>query len=127
MNIGNRIDGMVDVVTRITEITTHLVPDDEGIIVRFLNTRDKERELYSQYGKIRTPQDATSILAAAEYKGPTELGTILEREVLQPYIYDIIDNGKTLDRPLLVSIITDGVVSNHIVGAFDAVLSIWFE
>jgi len=111
MNIGNRIDGMIDVVTRIAEIATHLVPDDEGVEVRFLNTHDKERALYAKYGKIRTPQDATSMLSGADYSGPTELGTILEREVLQPYIYDIIDNGKKFERPLLISVITDGVVS----------------
>ncbi|KAF8460890.1 hypothetical protein BDZ91DRAFT_700035 [Kalaharituber pfeilii] len=118
MRTGTRIDSMIEIVTRITEITNHLVPDDEGIEIRFLNTRAKEQGLYSQYKKIRTAQQATSMLASADYSGPTELGTVLKAQVLQPHVYDIIDNGRRLERPLFISIITDGcpteVPENHL-------------
>ena len=110
MNHGNRISDMIEVVTRITDITTHLVPDDDGIIIRFLNTGTNEQELYSQYGKIRTMPQAASMVSAAKYAGSTRLGTHLEAQVLKPYIYDFVDSGRKLERPLLISVITDGCV-----------------
>lgn len=111
MNTGSRIDDMIEIVARIAEITTHLVPDEEGMVIRFLNSYRTEAELYRKYGKIRTAKEATSMISAAKYDRDTRLGAHLEADVLKPYIYDFIDNGKKLERPLLISIITDGCVS----------------
>jgi len=107
---GDRIDAMIDVSRRITEIATHLVPDDEGVEIRFLNSNNKEHDLYKKYGKVKTTDAAAKMVAEANYSGGTKLGTILRDVILKPYVYEYLEKGHTLERPLLISIITDGCV-----------------
>ena len=111
MNAGTRIDSMIDICRRMSEIATRLTPDDEGVEVRFLNTGPTEKALYEKYAKAKSPDDVANMVTEAKYKGPTKLGTVLRQEVLQPYIYDALSNEGSLKRPLLISIITDGCVS----------------
>ncbi|KAF8451724.1 hypothetical protein BDZ91DRAFT_809422 [Kalaharituber pfeilii] len=105
---NDRIDSMIEIVGRITKICTLLLPDDEGVEIRFLNCGAKEEELYRQYGTVRTSNDAETMIREAEYSGFTMLGTILKRDVLQPFVYDVLEVSGHLKRPLLISIITDG-------------------
>jgi len=113
MKAGNRIDSMIDIVGRLTEITTRLIPDDEGVEIRFLNSGPKEQALYKKYATVKTPMDAGDMLTEAAYNGITKLGTFLRAEVLKPYIYDVLETGNgQLKRPFLISIITDGCVSH---------------
>lgn len=88
-------------VQRITAITTRVVPDDEGIELRFINattTREMSRP---------SLQQIDSIMKKTPFDGWTEIGTNLESKVLQNMVYTPLSNG-TFKRPLLVSIITDG-------------------
>jgi len=112
MKKGTRIDSMIDIIGRLTDITTRLIPDDEGVEIRFLNSGAKEQALYKKYATVTTPMDAGNMLTEADYGGVTRLGTVLRAEVLKPYIYDVLETGSgQLKRPLLISIITDGCVS----------------
>jgi hypothetical protein len=47
-------------------------------------------------------------MKAVEPRGNTKIGTYLEKKILKPLIYDIVKSGKTLERPIIVSCITDG-------------------
>ncbi|KAF8451562.1 hypothetical protein BGX38DRAFT_1269382 [Terfezia claveryi] len=109
MKKGARIDSMIDIIGRLTDITTRLIPDDEGVEIRFLNSGPKEQALYKKYSTVTTAMDAGNMLTEADYGGVTRLGTVLRAEVLKPYIYDVLETGSgQLKRPLLISIITDG-------------------
>lgn len=82
-----------------------LVPDDSGVHIRFLN--DEER--------LREPQRAVDLEAMAEeipkaeYKFGTQLGTNIRANVLEPFVYRL-SRERTLKRPVLISVITDGEV-----------------
>lgn len=110
MNTGGRINSMIDVTKGFAEIASILPPDDEGLRIRFLNNTNIERELYERYEKVRTASDAAEMLSQARYYGITLLGTVLKREVLEPYVYHYLDQNQNLERPILISIITDGCV-----------------
>ena len=107
---GGRIDSMIDVTKRIAEIASYLIPEGEGMHIRFLNTSGKERELYDRYGKVKTASDVAEMVAQAQYAGKTKLGTILKEVVLEPHVYQHLNQNQKLERPLLISIITDGCV-----------------
>lgn len=107
MNTADRIDSIIEVARRITEIATHLIPDDEGVEIRFLNSDEKEHDLYKKYGKLRSGEKAAMMVAEADYDGITMLGTVLRDLILTPYVYEPLEKGP-LERPLLISIITDG-------------------
>ncbi|KAF8542144.1 hypothetical protein BDD12DRAFT_729732, partial [Trichophaea hybrida] len=108
MKTGTRIDSMISVTRQVTSIATHLVPPDEGVLIRFLNTSSKEQRLYDTYGAVNTPDAAAEMVSKAGYTGVTKLGTILRKVILEPFVYQHLENNRKLERPLLVTIITDG-------------------
>jgi len=110
MNAADRIDSIIEVARRITEIATYLIPDDEGVEIRFLNSGDKEKDLYKKYGRIKSADQAAKMVAEADYRGITMLGTVLRDLILTPHVYEPLEKGP-LPRPLLISIITDGSVN----------------
>lgn len=91
-------------VKRMTKIMTKLTPDDCGVELCFINNPEiKERAL--DEAKIE------KIMNATQPRGGTNIGTNLTNKILQPHIYDVLDNGKRLDRPYLIATITDGCPS----------------
>ena len=125
MNEADRIDSIVEVARRITEIATYLVPDDEGVVLRFLNSRKTERDLYEHedYKKIKSADVAAKMIRAADYDGCTMLGTELRNQILTPYVYEPLEKGP-LPRPVLISILTDGEVNCALVYRF-TIKSVW--
>ena len=90
---------------RITKIATTF--DKEGISIRFLNAEMADLPLDG----INTVEGIKIILDACPWKGGTELGTMLSKKVLEPLLQQKVEaKPPTLNRPVLVRIITDGEV-----------------
>ncbi|KAI9741650.1 MAG: hypothetical protein M1834_000034 [Cirrosporium novae-zelandiae] len=88
-------------VERITRICGLLVPDGEGIELRFIN---QEGENWSKLGV----DEVREIMATVGFSGATPLGESLKNKILRPLVDDFLDNNKPLARPILICIITDG-------------------
>jgi hypothetical protein len=101
MQKDNRVVAQRELVRRITEICTILVPADRGIELRFINA---DRPVLS---KLRADH-VKAIMAEVSPDGWTEIGLNLKKKILQPLIYDKIDKREKFERPMLISIITDG-------------------
>ncbi|OJJ31938.1 hypothetical protein ASPWEDRAFT_53695 [Aspergillus wentii DTO 134E9] len=101
MKEGQRIEHQRDVVQRITNITTRIVPDGEGIELRFINEPTTPEMTRPSLDTIE------AIMGGVPFNGWTEIGTNLRRRVLEDAVYAPL-NGDGLQRPVLVSIITDG-------------------
>jgi len=103
---GNRYEHQIELVTRIARIATMIAPDDmDDVDLRFINN---DFELTLSAGEI------VQVMRGIKASRGTNLGTNLRKKILQPRIYDIIDQPNTstnpspFRRPLLVCIITDG-------------------
>lgn len=97
---GRRWDALCKLVHRITRIATTLIPGENGVELRFINSSETFSNL-----------DVAKIDAAMKQSGPsgmTPLGSRLRSHVLQPLVYDVLEKGETLKRPLLIFTITDG-------------------
>ncbi|EFR05211.1 hypothetical protein MGYG_08225 [Nannizzia gypsea CBS 118893] len=101
MNKDNRAKHQIDIVERIASIATRIIPDDEGVKVRFIN-RNTDIMIYK-----RNLDELGPIMGRQSPYGPTEMGTYLRSKVLDPLVYQPLAT-KSLKRPVLVSIITDG-------------------
>ncbi|KAI1196994.1 hypothetical protein F5X97DRAFT_324918 [Nemania serpens] len=98
---GERWRAQVELVKRISDITTRAVPDKRGCHLRFIN---KNTPTYNNLNK----DQITNIMANfPESNGWTPIGTMLRQHVLDPFVYPEL-NSKTIKRPLLVLITTDG-------------------
>ncbi|KAK5995166.1 hypothetical protein PT974_03562 [Cladobotryum mycophilum] len=98
---GSRMQRQNELCQQITSITTRLVPDNEGIELRFIN---KETESNMSKPSLDTIND---IMMSLDCDGWTEIGTNLKKKILEELVYKPLRNG-TFKRPVLVSIITDG-------------------
>ncbi|KAI5462816.1 hypothetical protein BGZ63DRAFT_452327 [Mariannaea sp. PMI_226] len=95
----DRMADQADLVRRIASICTQVVPEDHGVHLRFIN-----QELpHANDLRLDHIQD---LIPKIQPSGPTEIGTNLRNRILEPFLY-----GKTMTRPLFISIITDGVPS----------------
>ncbi|KAI0117456.1 ankyrin [Daldinia grandis] len=99
MSIGNRIKAQQQLVKRITKFATYIIPDEDGVELRFINS--------SASGNSLREADVETIMASMQPTGEKDIGTTLIAKILRPLVYDKLEN-KELMRPLLVSIITDG-------------------
>ncbi|KAJ5737651.1 uncharacterized protein N7483_002776 [Penicillium malachiteum] len=101
MKTGERRDHQNELVKRIASITTRVVPDENGIELRFINaktTHDMSRP---------SLEVIDSIMKRVQSNGWTEIGTHLRTKVLEENVYQPLKNNR-LSRPVLISIITDG-------------------
>ncbi len=103
MKREGRWENQKKLIQRITKITTRILPEDEGVALRFINrTVDNSSNLTIQeIAKIMDPM-------SWEPGGNTQIGTYLRSKILEPLVYDKI-SVKDLQRPLLISIMTDGI------------------
>lgn len=74
--------------------------DDDGIQVRFLNSRVEGNGL-------RSEGDALGLVSQIRFSGMTPLGTSLDQKILQPLILGPARAGQ-LKKPVLVIAVTDG-------------------
>ncbi|KAH8822262.1 hypothetical protein DL96DRAFT_1470416 [Flagelloscypha sp. PMI_526] len=103
MRRDGRWEAQKKLVRRITQITTRILPEGEGVALRFINQNvDQSLNLtFTQIGNIIEPM-------SWQPGGCTELGTSLKSKILEPMVYAKLNPPK-LDRPLLISVITDGM------------------
>ncbi|RYP38837.1 hypothetical protein DL767_002399 [Monosporascus sp. MG133] len=97
--IGERYEHQASMVERISRVATKLVPDELGVDLLFINhkkvfTNLREEEIKENIQKVNP-------------RGGTPIGTNLERKILKPLIYEPLEK-EGLQRPFLISIITDG-------------------
>ncbi|KAL4875663.1 hypothetical protein BJY04DRAFT_154082 [Aspergillus karnatakaensis] len=100
MDNDNRMKNARELVTKITEVATELSPETYGAHLRFINKDD------STANNLNAKQVDQRLQFTPA--GSTELGTNLEKKVLQPLVYDVINQG-VLHRPLVILTITDGI------------------
>ncbi|TGJ84332.1 hypothetical protein E0Z10_g4427 [Xylaria hypoxylon] len=101
-NKGDRWQAQIDLVKKMSDITTRAVPNKGGCHLRFIN-RDLPTsnnldeaaigQIFNNYGR---------------GTGWTPIGTMLRKHVLDQLIYKDLEDGTLIKRPLLVMCITDG-------------------
>ncbi|KAH1386552.1 hypothetical protein KXX50_004235 [Aspergillus fumigatus] len=95
-----RWEAQRELVKRITNIATQLVPEDKGVHLRFINRAEPG------WDDLRS--EAIEENMTFEPSGNTQIGTKLRDKILQPFIYDVLNRGIPLERPYLIMMITDG-------------------
>lgn len=99
---GKRWKSQKQLAERIARITTRILPEGEGVELRFINNDTDGASNLTLKG-IERVLDGTSWAS----NGNTEIGKYLRLRILEPLVYSkLVD--RSLDRPLLVSVITDG-------------------
>ncbi|KAI1088292.1 hypothetical protein F5B19DRAFT_431007 [Rostrohypoxylon terebratum] len=99
----DRMEDQRELVGRIAAICTKIVPDDLGVHLRFINSEP------SHSNDLDT-DSIKSTMAQVKPAGYTEIGTRLRERILDPLLYSQYnDEVKNMKRPILISIITDGV------------------
>ena len=103
MRRHGRWDAQKKLAEKITDLTTLVMPDDTGVALRFINADvDTSLNLSSEHVReVIDPMPARPV-------GDTEIATNLKSKILQPLVYNKI-KSKKLERPLLVTIMTDGM------------------
>lgn len=105
-----RIRVMHEVVERVLNVTTLLPPDDSGVIIRMLHPNAQPNPFPNVIRKADIPT-AVVKLNDIKYTYCTPLGTNLKAAVLEEFVYKPIKESR-FERPVLISIITDGEVSS---------------
>ncbi|KAK6955757.1 hypothetical protein Daesc_003401 [Daldinia eschscholtzii] len=102
MKTDGRWDIQKDLVNRIAKITTRILPQGEGVALRFINQDIDDSSNLSLQG-------IGDIIEPMSWKrsGRTPIGTNLRSKILEPLVYSKI-RDKSLKRPLLISVTTDG-------------------
>jgi hypothetical protein len=96
-----RFEKQCELVQRITGVATKLLPDDMGVHLRFINDPMMPSSLNAE-------QISSSMRGVTPNHG-TKIGTSLTAKILEPLVYQVIDNPTDhLQRPLLICTITDG-------------------
>ncbi|PWY79026.1 hypothetical protein BO83DRAFT_376512 [Aspergillus eucalypticola CBS 122712] len=101
MNQEDRSKHLDGLSQRIASITTRVVPDDEGIELRFIN-EDTTKAMSKP-----TMEEISQIIQRNRFHGWTEIGLNLKKKVLEDNVYKPLRENN-LKRPVLVSIVTDG-------------------
>lgn len=96
----NRWENQKLLALRIARTTTRILPDGEGVAFRFIN---RELDNSSSLNLDDIGKNINSVVP----KGDTNIGTTLRDRILQPLVYSKLE-PRTLERPLLITIITDG-------------------
>ncbi|KAI1393340.1 uncharacterized protein F4822DRAFT_9121 [Hypoxylon trugodes] len=107
MKREGRWDSLKKLVERISRITTRVLPEGEGVALRFINQDvDNSSNL--------TVDGILGIIGPMSWKpnGDTAVGTFLRSKILEPLVYSKLESN-SLERPLLVSVITDGMPSDE--------------
>ncbi|KAL8413223.1 hypothetical protein RB594_004738 [Gaeumannomyces avenae] len=100
----NRWQTQRDLVKRIARITTRILPEGEGVALRFINQGVSDKSSNLTFNELCDMMDSANWMK----KGRTDIGTHLRSKILEPMVYKkLLQN--TFTRPLLVSVVTDGV------------------
>jgi hypothetical protein len=103
MKLEGRYNLMKGTIHTISNVCTSF--REEGISVRFLNFSGD-----LGYNHVRSKEELNSICSEVAPNGRSMLGTVLKNKIVEPLILEKARNQR-LKRPVLVTIITDGQVS----------------
>ncbi|KAJ9091827.1 hypothetical protein QFC19_008941 [Naganishia cerealis] len=95
---GERIDDLKLIMSRVAYATSLF--DQDGIQVRFMNSRVEGNGINSEQGALR-------LVDQVRFSGLTPLGTQLDAKIIQPLLLGPARAGQ-LKKPLLIVILTDG-------------------
>lgn len=100
-----------ELVEKIVQITTRILPEGDGVALRFINRNVNNSEKLSL-------QQIVSIMKGATCRyNSTPIGTSLRYKILEPLVYSQL-RSNTFVRPLLISVITDGAPNSEKKEAF---------
>ena len=107
MKREGRWEAQVQLVKRIARITTRVLPAGNGVALRFINQDPGNLDNLSL-------QEIGDAMEKMSWKprGDTAIGTYLKSRILEPMIYSQLQQ-KTLARPYLISVMTDGMPSQE--------------
>jgi len=103
-----RWESQLRLARRIARTTTRILPDDEGVALRFIHQRSSE-SLCLDFDRINMV--LLRAYLSKEYYFTT-IGTTLRDSIMKPLVYDALAAGK-LRRPLLVSILINDAPSDE--------------
>jgi hypothetical protein len=112
MKRQGRWQSQAELAKKIAAITTRVLPERDGVALRFINQEAPNSEKLSA-SEFARAMDGMSW----QYRGDTAIGTYLRSKILEPLVYRPLQQS-TLARPLLISIITDGMPSQEKADAF---------
>lgn len=102
MQRDGRLESQKQLVKRIARITTRLVPDGAGVELHFINYT-------KEFHGILDAGEVEDLVSSVPVSGSTDIGTNMVRKILRPLVYDVLDRGEKLKRPIVISVLTDGV------------------
>ncbi|KAI3316582.1 hypothetical protein HD806DRAFT_527759 [Xylariaceae sp. AK1471] len=100
MKREGRWDSQNKLINRIARVTTRILPEGEGVYMRYINQQIPNSDSLKF-------EDLVEVIKPLKFEGDTPIGTNLKSKVLEPLVYSKLPNN--LKRPLLVSVITDGM------------------
>lgn len=100
MKREGRWDSQNQLINRIARVTTRILPEGEGVYMRYINQEIPSSDSL-KFEELR------DVVKPLTWGGDTPIGTNLKSKVLEPLVYSKLPSD--LKRPLLVSIITDGM------------------
>lgn len=102
---GTRADSQVQLVKRMAGLCTRIVPDDEGADLFYINGEEVQNEREAKIEERMKTHLPTS---------GTPIGTKLREKILDPFVYRVMRGpNKQFQRPLFITIITDGEPSRE--------------
>lgn len=100
MKREGRWDSQNQLINRIARVTTRILPEGEGVYMRYINQEIPRSDSLKF-------EDLLDVVRPLTWGGDTPIGTNLKSKILEPLVYSKLPGD--LKRPLLVSIITDGM------------------
>ncbi|CAH0040695.1 unnamed protein product, partial [Clonostachys rhizophaga] len=100
MHREGRWDSQNQLINRIARVTTRILPEGEGVYMRYINQEIPNSDSLKF-------EELLNAVKPLTWGGDTPIGTNLKSKILQPLVYSKLPND--LKRPLLVSVITDGM------------------
>ncbi|KAI0538894.1 hypothetical protein GGR58DRAFT_273946 [Xylaria digitata] len=99
---GDRWQSQIDLVKKMTDITTRAVPNNRGCHLRFINRDSPDTNNLDEaaIGQILTNYGRGT--------GWTPIGTKLREHVLDQLVYKDLNDGTLIKRPYLLMCLTDG-------------------
>lgn len=100
---GRRIAGLKGLVSTVMKMITRL--ETGGIKIRFMNSTED-----GDFNNLRSMEEVDQIMSRMKFDGRfTRIGKALRSKILEPMVFEKTET-KSLTRPILVTIITDGRV-----------------
>lgn len=100
MKREGRWDSQNQLINRIARVTTRILPEGEGVYMRYINQEIPSSDSLKF-------EELLDVVRPLTWGGDTPIGTNLKSKILEPLVYSKLPGD--LKRPLLVSVITDGM------------------